>query len=129
MLFWRVMRTAIRDADLWSESDFSGRNRLECRFFDDGMKYKNVIGPQVRRLRSMRSWTQEKLAIELQITGWEKISRSGVSKIEGGIVWVSDFEMLYLAAALRVNVDDLLPKLAPTEELDTAVTRMLSVRY
>lgn len=93
------------------------------------MKYKNVIGPQVRRLRSQRAWTQEKLAIELQIAGWEKISRSGVSKIEGGFVGLRDFRQLYLAAALGVPVEDLFPKIDRTEELDTAVTRMLSVRY
>ncbi len=63
------------------------------------------------------------------MTGWEKISRSGVSKIEGGFVALRDFRQLYLAAALRVSVEDLFSKIERAEELDTAVTRMLSVRY
>ena len=92
------------------------------------MKYKNVIGAQVRRLRWKHAWTQEKLAIELHKVGWEKISRSGVSKIEGGFVAVRDFRLLYLAQALKVGVEDLVPKIPLTDELDTAVTKLLSVR-
>ena len=101
---------------------------LKFSFCKRGMTHKNVIGPQVRRLRWKRAWTQEKLAIELHKIGWEKISRSGVSKIEGGFVAVRDFRLLYLAKALKVGVEDLVPKIPQAEEIDTAVTRLLSVR-
>lgn len=92
------------------------------------MKYKNVVGPQVRRLRWKLAWTQERLAIELHKAGWEKMSRSSVSKIEGGFVGLRDFRQLYLAQALRVAVTDLFPDISEAEDLDETVTRLLSVR-
>lgn len=92
------------------------------------MKYKNVIGPQVRRLRWEHQWTQEKLAIELHKLGWEKISRSGVSKIEGGFIGLRDFRHLYFAEVFDVEVGDLFPLIRETEELDEAVTRLLTNR-
>jgi transcriptional regulator with XRE-family HTH domain len=45
------------------------------------MRYKNNIGPQVRRRRYALGWPQSVLATKLQIVGLN-ISRSGVSKIE-----------------------------------------------
>ena len=45
------------------------------------MRYKNNIGPQVRRRRYALGWSQSILAAKLQIAGFD-ISRSGVSKIE-----------------------------------------------
>jgi hypothetical protein len=35
------------------------------------------------------------LADKLQLAGW-MISRSGVSKIEGGLIYVPDFRLLYI---------------------------------
>ncbi len=45
------------------------------------MRYKNNVGPQVRRRRYALGWSQSVLAAKLQIAGFD-ISRSGVSKIE-----------------------------------------------
>jgi hypothetical protein len=59
----------------------------------------NVIGPEVRRIRKQRGWSQSKLALHLQSVGWN-ISRSGLAKIECRIMWVGDFELLRLVAAL-----------------------------
>lgn len=42
--------------------------------------------------------------------GWD-LSRETLAKIESQIRWVADFELLCLAAALRVEVEALLPKL------------------
>ncbi len=56
------------------------------------MKKLNVIGRQISRLRYQRGWTQEMLAARLQLAGWI-ISRSSVSKIENGKVYIPDFRL------------------------------------
>ena len=68
------------------------------------MNTLNVVGRQIGRLRYQRDLTQEELADELQRAGW-LITRSGVSKIEGGSVYVPDFRLFYLCPRLaRRNI-------------------------
>ena len=74
------------------------------------MKGLNLIARQVSRLRYQRGWTQDELADLLQTTGWF-ITRSGVSKIEGGSIYVPDFRVVWLASVFKVEVSDLLPKI------------------
>lgn len=69
---------------------------------------RNIVGPQVMHLRNELGWSQEKLASVCQIQGWD-ISRGVVARIEGGVRWVADFELLRLAVALNVSVPDLFP--------------------
>ena len=52
-------------------------------------KYKNVVGPQVRRIRCGLKPKQRDLAARLEVAGWQ-IDRAGVSKIESRLVRVSD---------------------------------------
>lgn len=70
---------------------------------------RNIVGRQVMLIRNERGWSQEKLASVCQLRGWD-ISRGVVARIEGGVRWVADFEVLKLASALRVSVPDLYPK-------------------
>ena len=72
-------------------------------------RYKNNIGPQVRRFRYDRAWSQSKFAAKLQIAGLD-IDRSGVSKIEARMVFVDDRTLMYLAEVLKVEVQALFPK-------------------
>jgi ribosome-binding protein aMBF1 (putative translation factor) len=72
------------------------------------MRFRNNIGPQMRRLRDGRGWSQSTFAAKLQIAGLD-IDRSGVSKIECRLVCVNDKQLLYLAEALKVSVQDLFP--------------------
>jgi len=74
------------------------------------MKGSNLIARQVSRLRYQRGWTQDELADILQKTGW-RISRSGISKIEGGSMYVPDFRLIWLASVFKVQVSDLLPEI------------------
>lgn len=69
----------------------------------------NVVGPQVRRLRSRKGWSQNDLAIKLQILGMENATRCKVSKIEARLVWVSDDDLIFLSRALGVGTDQLYP--------------------
>ncbi len=68
----------------------------------------NECGPNVRRIRVEKLWSQEKLALKCQISGWD-ISRETVSKIEGRRRVVADFELQTLAKILEVSILDLLP--------------------
>lgn len=70
---------------------------------------KNIVGPQVRRFRDQRGWSQAMLAAKCQLIGWD-ITRSIVAAIEGRVRWVGDFEMVILAKALRTTPVELLPK-------------------
>lgn len=73
------------------------------------MRNRNVIGPQVRRLRSRRELSQCDLATKLQILGMDEATRGKVSKIEARLVCVSDDDLIYLARALGVHTEDLYP--------------------
>jgi transcriptional regulator with XRE-family HTH domain len=65
---------------------------------------QNIVGPQVKvaRLRLKPRMTQETLAANLQLDGWN-ISRSGIAKIELGLRQVTDIETMRLAKALGVS--------------------------
>lgn len=76
------------------------------------MKRRNVIGPQVRRLRSQRGWSQEQLTAKLQLEGLE-ISRQSVQRIENGQQAVFDYEILAFCHIFRVPERDLHPTLDP----------------
>ena len=85
-------------------------------------KRKNIVGPLVRKRRYSLGWTQAELAVKLQIAGWD-LDRSGVSKLESGSVWVGDFEMLYLAAALKIEVWHLYPATGLEKNLHDSITK------
>lgn len=89
--------------------------------------HKNVVGPQVRKRRYNLGLKQADLAARLQLLGWE-IDRAGVSKIESQLIWVSDFQMLFLGEALRVPPVELLPKLDPTKRLGENITKLRAKR-
>ncbi len=67
---------------------------------------RNVVGPQVRKIRYQQELTQEMLAAHCERHGWD-ISRATISKIEAQIRCVSDSELVILAKALRVNLNQL----------------------
>jgi len=68
----------------------------------------NIIGPQVRRLRTAVGLSQSALAGVCQRSGWD-ISRDSVAKIEVGLRWVCDWELLELSKALRCPLSELYP--------------------
>jgi transcriptional regulator with XRE-family HTH domain len=64
---------------------------------------RNMIGPQIRRIRSERGLSQPQFAQLLQRAGWD-ISRDTLAKIEDQRRWVSDFEVAFLASVLKVQM-------------------------
>lgn len=71
-------------------------------------RFRNAIGPQMRKLRFNRDWTQDQLAAKLQLAGLE-FDRVAVAKIESQIRSVYDFEVVVIAQVLGVTPVDLLP--------------------
>ena len=66
----------------------------------------NFVGPQIRRVRILRGWSQAKLAERLQLSGLD-IGREGVAQIETQTHCIKDKDILYFAFALKVDLADL----------------------
>jgi len=93
------------------------------------MGHRNLIGPQVRKLRSQRGWTQDQLAGALQRVGLD-VSRSAVAKIEARMVWVGDHELYYFLKVFRVDFEDLFPPIDPQDpELYETLRRFMRGRF
>jgi transcriptional regulator with XRE-family HTH domain len=69
---------------------------------------RNIVGPQLRKLRYQQGLTQELFAARCSVLGLE-LSRATLSKIEAQLRCVTDAELVVLAEALKVEVTALLP--------------------
>lgn len=69
---------------------------------------QNILGAQIRRIRSQQDLSQEMLAARCNVVGWD-ISRGTLAKIEAGIRCVTDLEAAVLALSLRVPLLALYP--------------------
>ena len=69
----------------------------------------NVIGIQIRKLRGKLGLTQEQLAANCQLAGLD-ISRSTLGQIEARLRYVTDEELLVMAALLGVALKALYPE-------------------
>ena len=74
------------------------------------MKTHNLIGPQIRRLRSRKDWSRNDLAVKLQILGLESATPERIYKIEARYACVTDEELFYIARALGASVEELYPE-------------------
>jgi len=68
----------------------------------------NIVGAQIRRIRYERGLSQPALAAKCQRLGWD-IGRDIIARIEAKIRLVTDTEMVFLARALDVPLETLLP--------------------
>lgn len=69
----------------------------------------NLIGPQVRKLRTKKGWSQETLATKLQVRGWN-ISRDSLASLELQRRRVPDCELLFLAKVFGIGTEELFPR-------------------
>jgi transcriptional regulator with XRE-family HTH domain len=76
----------------------------------------NVIGPQVRKFRNRKGWTQSVLAQKLQLQGWD-ISIGSLGKLEAQLRRVPDCELMFLAKVLGVSISDLFPNNSPLKQI------------
>lgn len=68
---------------------------------------KNVIGAKVTRIRNTKRLKQKDLLTKLQVCGME-ISSTGLSRLEGQYRRVTDYEILAVAEALDIDLNELL---------------------
>lgn len=68
-----------------------------------------MVGPQVRKWRVRKGWTQSHLAIKLQLLGWDT-SRESVTALENQRRRVPDLELYVLSKSLGVKLEELFPK-------------------
>ena len=83
---------------------------------DDADAARNVVGPQVKRIRRQQRLSQAKLVLRCQLSGFD-MSRESLAKVEGGWRVVSDMEVLLLADALGVPFATLFPTAEKAAEL------------
>ena len=88
------------------------------------MKYLNMVGPQIRKLRYARGWSQNMLATKLQLLGWD-IDRVAVGKVESRLVHVDDYELLYFTKVFNVGLADLFPKIDSARRIHEALTELM----
>ncbi|MBQ6267519.1 MAG: XRE family transcriptional regulator [Clostridia bacterium] len=68
---------------------------------------RNIIGAKVEARRKAMNMKQKDLLLLLQIKGLD-INASGLSKLEGQLRYVTDFELKALSEALEMSVNELL---------------------
>jgi transcriptional regulator with XRE-family HTH domain len=91
------------------------------------MKTLNLIGRQVQKIRVSKHWSQKTLAEKLQLAGLDK-SREAVGRIEARLVYVREYELLFIARVLGVDWRDLLPEIGPTTELLPVIEELMKPR-
>ena len=91
------------------------------------MKPLNMVGPQIRKLRYVRGWSQNILATKLQLLGWD-IDRVAVGKIESRVVHVDDYELLYFTKVFNVGLADLFPMIDAERRIHEVLTELMQRR-
>ena len=74
-------------------------------------RFRNAVGPLIRKYRCLRNLTQDGLATKVQLAGLD-MDRAAVAKIEARIRSVYDYEMIVIARVLKIPPG----KLAPVDD-------------
>ena len=77
------------------------------RTWEQKLGAKNIVGAKVEQQRKSIGMKQKDLLAQLQVRGID-LNASGLSKLEGQIRGVSDYELKALAEVLGVSVNWLL---------------------
>lgn len=83
------------------------REMKELRLRKQALGTRNLVGTRVEEARKNLGMKQKELLAQLQVNGVD-MNASGLSKLEGQIRYVTDFELAALADILGVSVDWLL---------------------
>ncbi len=68
---------------------------------------KNIIGAKVEEIRKQQGMKQKELLAQLQVNGID-MNASALSKLEGQVRLVTDYELAAIAKILDVSVNKLL---------------------
>ena len=63
---------------------------------------KNICGARIKQARKSLRLSQEDLAAKLQVSG-VVIERNSISRIESGVRFIADYELLALSKILNVT--------------------------
>ena len=66
----------------------------------------NITGKNIKKIRKDKKITQEDLCARMQVMGYQ-ISRSDISKLENGKRFISNFEVVGFAQALKIDILEL----------------------
>lgn len=69
---------------------------------------KNVCGIRIRQLRKEKKLSCKDLEIKAVLSGYDFLTQNTITKIELGIRFVPDYEVVILAELLDTSVEDLL---------------------
>ena len=68
---------------------------------------RNLVGAKVERLRQKAGMRQKELLAQLQVRG-VSINASALSKLEGQVRTVTDYELVAIADVFGLTIDELL---------------------
>ena len=68
---------------------------------------RNLVGAKVERLRQKAGMRQKELLAQLQVRGIS-INASALSKLEGQVRTVTDYELVAIADVFGLTIDELL---------------------
>lgn len=80
---------------------------------------KNLVGPELRRLRDVAGLSQAKVAERCQLKGWD-LSRSTLAKIEAQVRRINDGEIFLLCKVLGCPIDELFQNVKQKQALEIA---------
>ena len=70
---------------------------------------KNIVGKNIERIRKEQGMKQKELLAKLQTYGID-MNASALSKLEGQIRLVTDYELEAIARILNVSIEELIEK-------------------
>ncbi|MBQ9944951.1 MAG: helix-turn-helix domain-containing protein [Clostridia bacterium] len=68
---------------------------------------RNIIGARVEKIRKEKGMKQKDLLAQLQLAGMD-INASGLSKLEGQVRSVPDYELVMISQVLDTDINTLL---------------------
>ncbi len=71
-------------------------------------RFRNILGPNIRKWRKKAGLSQDDLAARLQLAGLENIDRVAVAKIESQIRSLFDYELIVIGTVLKISPDELI---------------------
>lgn len=71
-------------------------------------RFRNILGPNIRKWRKKAGLSQDDLAAKLQLAGLENIDRVAVAKIESQIRSLFDYELIVIRTVLKISPEELL---------------------
>lgn len=83
---------------------YIGRGFINMRIRKQSLGDRNIVGARIEQRRKAIGLKQKDLLTQLQINGVD-LNASGLSKLEGQLRYVTDFELVAIAKVLGVSIN------------------------